>query len=107
MNVYACICVCVYVCIRKRRYLYISYILYICDILVLHKFSIIINPASWLQHANKEYYYYRLEITDIKHINYNNLMEIIAIVMCDRRHFLFALLSLHWTSLRANDCHHH
>ena len=61
MNVYACICVCVYVCvyvcIRKHRYLYISYILYICDILVLYKFSIIINSASWLQHANKEYYY--------------------------------------------------
>ena len=62
MNVDACICVCVYVCvyacIRKRRYLYISYIVYICDILVLYKFSIMINPASWLQHANKEYYYY-------------------------------------------------
>ena len=61
MNVYACICVCVYVCvyacIRRRRYLYISYIVYICDILVLYKLSIIINPASWLQHANKEYYY--------------------------------------------------
>ena len=52
-----CVYVCVYVCIRKRRYLYISYILYICDILVLHKFSIIINPASWLQHDNKEYYH--------------------------------------------------
>ena len=61
MNVYACICVCVYVCvyacIRQRRYFYISYIVYICDILVLYKFSIIINPASWLQHANKEYYF--------------------------------------------------
>ena len=64
--VYVCICmcicvcvyVCVYVCIRKRRYLYISYILYICDILVLYKFSIIINPASWLPHANKEYLLY-------------------------------------------------
>ena len=51
-----CICMCVYVCIRKRRYLYISYILYICDILVIYKFSIIINPDSWLPHANKEYY---------------------------------------------------
>ena len=50
--IYVCVYVCVYVCIRKRIYLYISYIL--CEILELYKFSIIINPASWLSHANKE-----------------------------------------------------
>ena len=63
--VYVCICmyicdciglyVSVFVCIRRRKYIYISYILYICDILVLYKLSIIINPAGWLPHANKEY----------------------------------------------------
>ena len=37
-----CICMCICVCIRKRKHLYISYILYICDILVLYKLSIII-----------------------------------------------------------------
>ena len=44
-----------YLCICKRKYLYISYILYICDILVLYKLSIIKNPASWLPHTNQEY----------------------------------------------------
>ena len=52
MYVYLCVYVSVYI------YIYISYILYICDILVIYKFSININPASWLPHANKEYYYY-------------------------------------------------
>ena len=46
-----CICMCI-ACIRKHRY-YIFHIVYICDILELYEFSIIINPASWLQHANK------------------------------------------------------
>ena len=55
---YICDCVglyvSVFVCIRKRKYMYISYILYICDILV-YKLSIIVNPTGWLPHANKEY----------------------------------------------------
>ena len=57
---YVCVCVylCAYVCVRKRKYLCIYDILYFCDIVVLYKFSIIINTASWLQHANKDYYYY-------------------------------------------------
>ena len=62
MHVYVCVYVCVYAHIRKRRDLYISYIVYICDILVFYKFSIIINPASWRQHANKEYYYTRVRV---------------------------------------------
>ena len=53
MNLHPYVCVCVYVCVC---------ILYICDILVLYNFSIIINPASWLQHANKEYYYYYITL---------------------------------------------
>ena len=65
LYVYVCTCmyrcdcvgqyVSVFVCIPEREYLYISNILYTCDILVLYKLSIIINPASWLPHANKEY----------------------------------------------------
>ena len=65
--IYVYVCICMYTCdcvglyisvivfVHKHKYLYLSYILYICDILVLYKLSIIINPASLLPHANKEY----------------------------------------------------
>ena len=61
MYIYVYIYICIYIyiymylricmCTCKRRYLYISHILYICDILVLYKFSIIINPAGYKEYG--------------------------------------------------------
>ena len=45
----------VYMYVYMRVYVSVDIIYFI---LGLYEFSIIINPASRLQHANKEYYYY-------------------------------------------------